>query len=116
VTELINSLAVLVGSGIGSLVLAFFLRRYFQMIPAFNSLVLTPPEPEMRPPASATEPRSKQWYLGREGQTTTPLRPAGKARFEGEQVDVHAEGSYVPTGRMVRVVEIRGNRIIVVEV
>jgi membrane-bound serine protease (ClpP class) len=97
-------------------VLAFMLRRHFHLIPAFNSLVLAPPEPEPATAVAATPARSRDWLLGREGETTTPLRPAGKARFEGEPFDVFAEGSYVPTGRTVRVVEIRGSRVIVVEV
>jgi membrane-bound serine protease (ClpP class) len=116
VTELINTFAVLVGSGIGSLVLAFLLRRHFHLIPAFNSLVLAPPEPATAAAADITPAADLRALLGREGQTVTPLRPAGKARFDGQQVDVYAEGSYVPPGRMVRVVEVRGSRVIVEEV
>jgi membrane-bound serine protease (ClpP class) len=115
--ELIDTFAMLVGSGIGFLVLAFLLRRHFHMIPAFNSLVLAPPEPEpMTAAVAAPVKRDRQWLVGREGVTTTPLRPAGRARFEGEQFDVFAEGSYIPPGRTVRVVEILGSRVMVVEV
>jgi membrane-bound serine protease (ClpP class) len=116
VTELINTFAVLVGSGIGSIALAFLLRKHLHMIPAFNSLVLAPPEPEPAAAVAAAPTRDRNWLMGQEGQTTTPLRPAGKARFEGEQFDVYAEGSYIPPGRTVRVVEVRGSRVIVVEV
>lgn len=116
VGELINSLAVMVGSGVGFVALAFFLRKHYHLIPAFNSLVLAPPEPEPALAAPSTQPtRGRDWLLGKEGTSTTPLRPAGKARFEGELFDVHAEGSYIPPGTTVRVVEIRGSRVMVVE-
>jgi membrane-bound serine protease (ClpP class) len=44
------------------------------------------------------------------------LRPAGKARFGDDFVDVIAEGSYVLPGARVQVIEIEGNRIVVKEV
>jgi membrane-bound serine protease (ClpP class) len=117
VAALVNTFAVMVGSGIGFLALAVLLRKHFHLIPAFNSLVLAPPEPEPAPTAvAAPAKRGRDWLLGKEGVTTTPLRPAGKARFEGEQFDVYAEGSYIPPGKTVRVVEILGSRVMVVEV
>ena len=115
--QLINSLAVMVGSGIGFIALAFLLRRHFRLIPAFNSLVLAPPEPEefaLASPGPAASTR--EWLLGKEGLTASPLRPAGMARFDGELIDVYAEGTYIAPGVTVKVAEIRGNRVIVVEV
>jgi membrane-bound serine protease (ClpP class) len=117
--ELISALTALVGAGVGSVALAILLRRQFHLIPAFSGLVLMPPDPEPSPvlaDESQTESRGRQWLLGREGTTVTPLRPAGKARFEGESFDVVAEGSYIPPGRNIRVVEIIGSRVMVVEV
>jgi membrane-bound ClpP family serine protease len=54
--------------------------------------------------------------VGDWGLTESPLRPAGKARFGEEYIDVVADGSYVPAGRQVRITSIRGNRIVVREV
>jgi membrane-bound ClpP family serine protease len=45
--------------------------------------------------------------------TTTPLTPAGKARFGHELVDVIADGEFVSRGTAVTVVEVHGNRILV---
>lgn len=52
-------------------------------------------------------------YMGREGYTLTPLRPAGSMRIGEERVDVVSEGDFVESGVKVRVVGIDGTRIIV---
>jgi membrane-bound serine protease (ClpP class) len=54
--------------------------------------------------------------LGAIGEAATTLRPAGKARFGDQFLDVVAEGSYVNAGKRVQVIEIEGNRIVVKEV
>ena len=54
--------------------------------------------------------------LGAIGVAATTLRPAGKARFGDEYLDVIAEGDYVNPGSRVQVIEIEGNRIVVKEV
>jgi membrane-bound serine protease (ClpP class) len=51
--------------------------------------------------------------VGREGAAITPLRPSGSARFGEERVDVIADGEYIQQGARVRVVEVRGNRVMV---
>ena len=52
-------------------------------------------------------------YMGREGYTLTPLRPAGSMKIDEERVDVVSEGDFVESGVKVRVVGIDGTRIIV---
>ena len=52
-------------------------------------------------------------FLGREGQTTTVLRPTGIAEFEGVRLNVVSEGEFIPSGTAVRVVRIEGSRILV---
>jgi len=51
--------------------------------------------------------------LGREGVTLTPLRPAGVARFGESRVDVVAMGEVIEKDRRVKVVEVKGNRVVV---
>ena len=51
--------------------------------------------------------------VGKEGVSTTPLRPAGTAEVEGEPIDVISEGRFVPSGRPVRVVRVDGARVVV---
>jgi membrane-bound ClpP family serine protease len=107
------SLVVAVG---GALTLAWYLPH----IPWANRLILTPPgEPVLGDGGLAEETISTEGLatlLGAMGEAMTPLRPAGKARFGEEFVDVVAEGSYVAPGARVQVIEIEGNRIVVKEV
>jgi membrane-bound serine protease (ClpP class) len=64
--------------------------------------------------APATDARAA--LLGAIGVAATTLRPAGKARFGDDYLDVIAEGDYVNPGSRVQVIEIEGNRIVVQEV
>jgi membrane-bound serine protease (ClpP class) len=102
---------------VGAIALAFVLAWYLPNIPYANRLVLKPPEEE----GAETDPfaaRSETFaaLLGAIGVAATPLRPAGKARFGDDFLDVMAEGDYVLPGARVQVIEIEGNRIIVKEV
>ena len=51
--------------------------------------------------------------LGAIGVAATTLRPAGKAQFGDEFLDVIAEGDFVNPGARVQVIEIEGNRVVV---
>jgi len=62
---------------------------------------------------AATDPRDLG-LLGKSGQTTSDLRPAGYARIEGRRVDVVSRGEPIPEGTHVRVLEVVGNRVVVV--
>ncbi|MBN1442313.1 MAG: hypothetical protein JXA90_06365 [Planctomycetes bacterium] len=53
---------------------------------------------------------------GKEGETITPLRPAGMALIDGKRVDVVAPGKFIEKGHRVRVVETSGNRVVVREI
>lgn len=50
---------------------------------------------------------------GESGVATTPLRPAGKARFGNDIVQVVSDGTPLSPGDAVRVIEVRGNRVVV---
>ncbi len=50
---------------------------------------------------------------GQEGVALTPLRPAGMARIAGRRVDVISRGERIEEGALVRVLEVRGNRVVV---
>lgn len=51
--------------------------------------------------------------LGRSGIAATQLRPSGAVQFGDRRVDVVTAGGFVEVGTPVRVVEVRGNRIVV---
>ena len=51
--------------------------------------------------------------MGQGGVAVSDLRPSGIARFGEQRVDVVTEGDYVDGGSRVRVIEVRGNRVVV---
>lgn len=52
--------------------------------------------------------------VGRAGTTLSDLRPAGHARIDGRRVDVVSRGERIEAGAAVRVLEVSGNRVVVV--
>ena len=52
-------------------------------------------------------------FLGREGITTTILRPTGMAEFDGVKLNVVSDGEYIPKGIHVKVDRVDGSRVIV---
>jgi membrane-bound serine protease (ClpP class) len=60
--------------------------------------------------------RRYQASVGDCGVAESPLRPAGRAIFGEEYLDVVTDGSYVERGRQVRIVQMSGNRIVVREI
>ncbi len=52
-------------------------------------------------------------FLGAEGVSLTPLRPAGAARIKDKRVDVVADGELIPPNSRIQVVRVDGNRIVV---
>jgi len=55
-------------------------------------------------------------YLGKEGKALTILRPAGRALFGEEILDVVTEGDFIEKDRAIKVIKVEGNRIVVAEV
>lgn len=53
--------------------------------------------------------------MGMEGTTQTTLRPFGVAEFQGRNVDVCSSGDFIDRGRRVRVTQISGKTVTVVE-
>jgi membrane-bound serine protease (ClpP class) len=98
------------------------LARYFPSLPLFNRLILKP-EPwtgveseEGAGRATGEGYESLAYLVGETGRTTTPLRPAGKARFGGLVIDVASAGAYVDPDSLVEVVDVQGARVIVKKV
>jgi membrane-bound serine protease (ClpP class) len=60
----------------------------------------------------AVPPPASPW-LGAQGITLTPLRPAGTGLFEGKRLDILSEGGYIPADTPVTIIRIEANRCIV---
>jgi membrane-bound serine protease (ClpP class) len=61
---------------------------------------------------AASDPRDLL-LLGVEGELEADCRPAGVARLAGRRVDVVSRGEPIERGARVRVVEVKGNRVVV---
>lgn len=52
-------------------------------------------------------------FLGREGVTTTALRPTGIAEFDGVRLNVLTEGDFMQVNTQVRIASVDGSKILV---
>jgi membrane-bound serine protease (ClpP class) len=103
----------LFGGGLVTATLGTFLLVWFlPHIPFVNRLIHSPPE-ETEDDEVGTIPAETAALLGAVGVAATVLRPAGMARFGDRYIDVVSDGSFVPEGASVQVIEIEGNRIVV---
>ena len=112
VDEIAAVVVRLSASMIGAFVLSLMMLRSLPKMASFNRLVLE------------TETRASEGYVsssrdgddeivGKEGVTVSELRPAGIALIGERRTDVVTDGEFVAVGQTVRVVEARGNRIVV---
>ena len=106
--------------GMTAVVLAVFvisvavLARFLPRVPVLGKLVLASSivsDGSSRAAAARVEAAAR---VGQVGRSATKLRPAGKVMFGERLVDVMAEGDFIDAGLAVEVVEVRGNRILVV--
>jgi membrane-bound ClpP family serine protease len=112
--QLRDSLLALLGAGVGIGVLAMLMQKYLPHSPLFSNMMLEPPSgAELADLAERESLVSLNYLLGMEGTTTTQLTPSGKARFEGKQIDVIADGEVIGRGEAVVVTEVLGNRVVV---
>jgi membrane-bound serine protease (ClpP class) len=114
--RLVVSLTVITGSGFLALGAVVVLARQFGKVPVLNKLVLKAPVPA-GDDAAARKDDGIQYpvSVGDIGVAESPLRPAGKAVFGDNYVDVVADGSFVDSGKPVKVVATRGRSIVVRE-
>ena len=112
VRQLQSSLLGILAAAAGVLAMAVLVRRWLPATPVLRNVLLVPPEAE--PEDLAHDPLEE--LLGLEGVTTSRLAPAGTARIAGRLQNVSVEGGLIEPGRGIRVVEIRGGRVLVREV
>jgi membrane-bound serine protease (ClpP class) len=117
-----GAVATLLGSGAVFLVIAYAMTSYIGRIPFLSQLVLAPvPSPGSDDDfATADEtttgiPAAKKVAIGTIGQTTTILRPSGRALIDGQPMDVVSTGDVIGVGVKIRVVETSYQRIVVEE-
>lgn len=111
----------LLGSMAGVVVIIGILARFLPSMPLFDGMVLHPPgideggaprlAPELTTAAAIVVGSGPA--VGMRGRATTLLRPAGKAIFDNELVDVVSEGSFVTAGMEVEIIEVSPLRVVV---
>jgi membrane-bound ClpP family serine protease len=112
--ELRHSLTIVAAATLCVVVAAIALRRYLPHAPVFRVLLLNPAAEEELIELDYRESLADFSHLvGQQGTATTNLMPAGKADFEGQLVDVIAEGLPIERGQAVVVTKARGNRVLV---
>ncbi len=113
--QALQTFKVLGGAVFGLVITAVALSKFLPKIPLFNDMILTPPSamqdaaPRLRPELVAGTAN----LVGQTGIAMTLLRPSGKAEINGHLVDVMSEGSFIPEGSLVEVVQCSGNRVVV---
>ncbi len=85
--------------------------RLLPRLPLSKRMILETELPAEAGYVSAPE-RDRRW-LGKDGVTISPLRPAGIAQLDGERVDVVSEGAFIEAGAPIQVIRVDGNRVVV---
>ncbi len=113
-SELRESLTMVVMSIMGCLVAGFMLRRYLPHAPGIRRMMLAPADEVERAELDHRESLVDYTHLvGRTGEATTNLMPSGKADVDGELVDVIADGQVIDRGQPIVVISARGSRVLV---
>ncbi len=113
-----NGAVGLIAGFIVFVIAAALLTKYIPKISFLSGLILTPATQETVMQASMTGNGAAGntaggLKVGDKGIAIKPLRPAGKARFGAEVVDVVAQGEFIENNQPVQIVEIKGNRVVV---
>jgi hypothetical protein len=110
--RLSGSMFTMVAACGGVLTALWIMRKYLAESWLLSRVMLPSPAEELD--LDHTEALVDWDYLeGKRGVTTTQLTPSGKARFGDDVVNVISDGLLVPKGSSVRVVQVRGNRVLV---
>ncbi len=97
---------------LGSIFIISILLFLFPRITLFNRLILKSVQ-KADSGFTVQKEEDKVNLIGRQGKLITPLRPVGKAEFDGEIMIVETEGEYLLKGAFVTIIEVSGNRVVV---
>ena len=116
VAEMQYSLFLIGGVTAALFAAALLSRKWLPHAPILSRMILAPPEnAELESIQQRELLVDLHELVGTKGVTSTPLMPAGKARFGDAVIDVIADGDMIDPGKTVEVIEVRGNRVVVRE-
>ncbi len=98
---------------LASILAMVLLARWMPAMPVANRLILAPRRDEPEPAGPMEARRTGPAAVGETGVVTQICRPAGRIRIGDRLVDAVAEGAFIPAGTRVKVVEARGNRVVI---
>ncbi|MGC8738089.1 MAG: NfeD family protein [Candidatus Hydrogenedens sp.] len=98
---------------ISFLILAWLLWKYLPNSVYFQRVMLSHAE-NVETGYVVQSANDIQKWIGSVGIAETVLRPAGKGRFQGTSLDVVSVGDYIEAGTKIRIVEVHGNRYVVI--
>ncbi|MEW6356837.1 MAG: NfeD family protein [Planctomycetota bacterium] len=107
------ALLKMLGSIAASIVGICILARFLPETSLFGRIVLK--TAETTGAGYVVESAERQDLVGREGVAVSKLRPVGRAQIGDEICSVVTQGELVEEGRKVKVLEVKGNRIVVRE-
>jgi len=103
---------VLGGAVVGTVAVVALALKYWPSTALGKRMLL--PVPSSNDVLPENNPRKTlEALVGRVGQAKSPMLPSGMVVIDGLNVDAISEGLPVEAGQRVRVVEIRGNRVVV---
>jgi membrane-bound ClpP family serine protease len=88
-------------------------------VPVLNKMMLAGPGARSEPSSNSEPSELGLTYVrlaglvGRVGTAATVLRPTGLMELDGDRINVVTEGEFLEAGQAVRVLFVRGNRVVV---
>jgi len=110
---LLNNLTRVLGSFVVAFAAALVFLSYF--FPRLGKLVEGPYLDTTLASSHADSHEAWEVKAGELGTASTFLRPAGKARFGERDIDVVTEGDFIEKGTRVKILAVKGNRVVVTE-
>jgi membrane-bound serine protease (ClpP class) len=116
------NILTIAASGVAALIGALLIGRYLHRAPYLGKIILAEPPPSTAPtavtaavsqPSAVAEEQRVHELVGRRGRTLSMLRPAGRADFDGEPMDVVAHGEFIRPGEPIVICGVQGSRIVV---
>lgn len=103
---------ILAGAVVGSVVAVVVALKYWPSTSLGKQMLLQVPTSSDVLPENSPR-RALEGMVGRVGHAKSPMLPSGIVAVDGVTLDAISEGLPVEAGQRVRVVEVRGNRIVV---
>ncbi|MFP7733179.1 NfeD family protein [Priestia aryabhattai] len=99
-------IAIVVALGGAFVMMKFFKRR----LTSFKKMVLND---SLNTESGYVSNQNRYELIGKQGKTTTPLRPSGTVLIDEEYVDVVTEGGYLDKDVLVSIIKVEGSRVVV---